>query len=88
MSHRKGEKQEPPFHVVHKLPHGDSPYVRAKHVQVHIHMRIMHIYLHYIGPDDIVLSDLFSCFRLNYKSQDFYMFDSFSEFMTRFFVGK
>lgn len=34
MSHRKGEKQEPPFHVVHKLPHGDSPYVRAKHVQL------------------------------------------------------
>lgn len=22
------------YNVVHKLPHGDSPYVRAKHVQV------------------------------------------------------
>ncbi|XP_050218249.1 protein SULFUR DEFICIENCY-INDUCED 2 [Mercurialis annua] len=26
--------QEAPFHVVHKLPPGDSPYVRAKHVQL------------------------------------------------------
>lgn len=23
-----------PFHVVHKVPMGDSPYVKAKHVQV------------------------------------------------------
>ncbi|KAL6958968.1 Protein SULFUR DEFICIENCY-INDUCED 1 [Sarracenia purpurea var. burkii] len=30
---KKGEKQEP-YHVVHKLPPGDSSYVRAKHVQV------------------------------------------------------
>ncbi|KAA8548454.1 hypothetical protein F0562_000138 [Nyssa sinensis] len=30
---RKGEKQEP-YHVIHKLPPGDSPYVRAKHVQL------------------------------------------------------
>ncbi|KAH7521833.1 hypothetical protein FEM48_Zijuj07G0074000 [Ziziphus jujuba var. spinosa] len=41
MSRRKlGEKQldseahETPFHVLHKLPPGDSPYVRAKHVQL------------------------------------------------------
>lgn len=27
-------QQDPPYHVLHKLPPGDSPYVRAKHVQV------------------------------------------------------
>lgn len=31
MAQRKGEI---PFHVLHKLPPGDSPYVRAKHVQL------------------------------------------------------
>ncbi|GKU98611.1 hypothetical protein SLEP1_g11595 [Rubroshorea leprosula] len=31
MSQRKGET---PYHVLHKLPPGDSPYVRAKHVQL------------------------------------------------------
>ncbi|KAG6667782.1 protein SULFUR DEFICIENCY-INDUCED 1-like [Carya illinoinensis] len=36
MSTRKGEKEEslPSYHVIHKLPPGDSPYVRAKHVQL------------------------------------------------------
>ncbi len=39
MSPRKGDKKEedspsPLYHVIHKLPPGDSPYVRAKHVQV------------------------------------------------------
>ncbi|XP_059446263.1 protein SULFUR DEFICIENCY-INDUCED 2 [Corylus avellana] len=36
MSPRKGEEKDPPplYHVVHKLPPGDSPYVRAKHVQL------------------------------------------------------
>lgn len=32
-----GERQDSSaaaYNVVHKLPHGDSPYVRAKHVQV------------------------------------------------------
>lgn len=29
------EKRDP-FHVVHKVPSGDSPYVRAKHAQVYI----------------------------------------------------
>lgn len=33
MSLRKGEKAEA-YHVIHKLPTGDSPYVRAKHLQV------------------------------------------------------
>lgn len=37
MSERKrtcsNEKQEP-FHMVHKVPSGDSPYGRAKHAQV------------------------------------------------------
>lgn len=37
MSERKRtssiEKQEP-FHMIHKVPCGDSPYVRAKHAQV------------------------------------------------------
>ncbi|TYK17394.1 protein SULFUR DEFICIENCY-INDUCED 1 [Cucumis melo var. makuwa] len=32
---KKGDQNlETPFHVVHKLPAGDSPYVRAKHVQL------------------------------------------------------
>lgn len=32
---KKGDQNlEAPFHVIHKLPAGDSPYVRAKHVQV------------------------------------------------------
>lgn len=34
---RKGEKQDSSnssYHVLHKLPPGDSPYVRAKHVQL------------------------------------------------------
>ncbi|KAG8372751.1 hypothetical protein BUALT_Bualt12G0099400 [Buddleja alternifolia] len=31
---RKAEKAEEAFHVIHKLPHGDSPYVRAKYFQV------------------------------------------------------
>jgi len=30
-----GEKKDL-FHVVHKVPAGDSPYVRAKHLQVSI----------------------------------------------------
>ncbi|CAN8306235.1 unnamed protein product [Cochlearia groenlandica] len=37
MSQRRGEKQQASpvsYNVVHKLPHGDSPYVRAKHVQL------------------------------------------------------
>lgn len=33
MSLRKGEKAEA-YHVIHKLPTGDSPYVRAKHLQL------------------------------------------------------
>lgn len=37
MSERKktcsNEKQEP-FHMIHKVPSGDSPYGRAKHAQV------------------------------------------------------
>ncbi|XP_061982296.1 protein SULFUR DEFICIENCY-INDUCED 1-like [Populus nigra] len=32
-SQRKGSEAAP-YHVVHKLPPGDSPYVRAKHVQL------------------------------------------------------
>ncbi|KAJ0038746.1 hypothetical protein Pint_22502 [Pistacia integerrima] len=26
------QKKDQPYHVFHKLPHGDSPYVRAKHL--------------------------------------------------------
>eukprot|EP00262_Sarcandra_glabra_P021754 TRINITY_DN931_c0_g3_i1.p1 TRINITY_DN931_c0_g3~~TRINITY_DN931_c0_g3_i1.p1 ORF type:complete len:300 (+),score=53.02 TRINITY_DN931_c0_g3_i1:92-991(+) len=33
ISQKKGDKMEL-FHVVHKVPSGDSPYVRAKHVQL------------------------------------------------------
>ncbi|KAF2314120.1 hypothetical protein P3X46_027417 [Hevea brasiliensis] len=32
--HHDHDHQEPPYHVIHKLPPGDSPYVRAKHVQL------------------------------------------------------
>ncbi|XP_038880825.1 protein SULFUR DEFICIENCY-INDUCED 1 [Benincasa hispida] len=31
---KRDQNLEVPFHVVHKLPAGDSPYVRAKHVQL------------------------------------------------------
>lgn len=36
MDQRRGERQDSPapYNVIHKLPHGDSPYVRAKHVQL------------------------------------------------------
>ncbi|RZC56979.1 hypothetical protein C5167_015839 [Papaver somniferum] len=37
MAQRKGigeNKQKEEFHVIHKVPTGDSPYVRAKHVQL------------------------------------------------------
>jgi hypothetical protein len=37
MSERKGSSpanNDDFFHVLHKVPAGDSPYVRAKHVQV------------------------------------------------------
>ncbi|KAK3414766.1 hypothetical protein EUGRSUZ_H00085 [Eucalyptus grandis] len=34
MRQRRGERQEPPYHVVHKLPPGDTPYVRAKRLQL------------------------------------------------------
>lgn len=27
------------FHVIHKVPAGDTPYVRAKHVQVYVRYR-------------------------------------------------
>ena len=29
-----GSASQPPYHVIHKLPPGNTPYVRAKHVQV------------------------------------------------------
>ncbi|KDP20322.1 hypothetical protein JCGZ_06408 [Jatropha curcas] len=32
--HHLHQDQETPYHVIHKLPPGDSPYVRAKHVQL------------------------------------------------------
>lgn len=28
------KKEKEPFHVIHKVPSGDGPYVRAKHAQV------------------------------------------------------
>lgn len=31
---RKGGDKKDLFHVIHKVPAGDSPYVRAKHLQV------------------------------------------------------
>lgn len=36
----KGKKDDL-YHVLHKVPYGDSPYVKAKHVQV------TYIYIHY-----------------------------------------
>lgn len=44
---RGGERQDFPaaYNVVHKLPHGDSPYVRAKHVQV-IERKKIYIYIY------------------------------------------
>lgn len=38
MTRQRKESEAPYHHVIHKLPPpGDSPYVRAKHAQVHIH---------------------------------------------------
>ncbi|KAF8402063.1 hypothetical protein HHK36_013015 [Tetracentron sinense] len=34
MSSGRGENRELVFHVIHKLPSGDTPYVRAKHAQL------------------------------------------------------
>ncbi|XP_010542984.1 PREDICTED: protein SULFUR DEFICIENCY-INDUCED 2-like [Tarenaya hassleriana] len=36
MNQKRGERRDSPvpYNVIHKLPHGDSPYVRAKHVQL------------------------------------------------------
>ncbi|XP_009621343.1 protein SULFUR DEFICIENCY-INDUCED 1-like [Nicotiana tomentosiformis] len=31
---KKGEMKQDPYHVIHKLPPGDSPYVRAKYAQL------------------------------------------------------
>lgn len=31
---KKAENKQESFHVIHKLPPGDSPYVRAKYFQV------------------------------------------------------
>jgi len=35
----KGKKEDI-YHVLYKVPYGDSPYVRAKHAQVCIHTSI------------------------------------------------
>lgn len=45
------QKREQPYRVIHKLPPGDSPYVRAKHLQVFTHTYIhtshgIHICMH------------------------------------------
>ena len=38
MTRQRKESEALYHHVIHKLPPpGDSPYVRAKHAQVHIH---------------------------------------------------
>lgn len=34
ISPEKGGKKKDLFHVIHKVPFGDGPYDRAKHVQV------------------------------------------------------
>ncbi len=30
----KGKQEKDMYHVIHKVPYGDSPYVKAKHAQV------------------------------------------------------
>lgn len=40
-------KEEAAYHVIHKLPPGDSPYVRAKHLQVYIYIYMSNI-IYYI----------------------------------------
>jgi hypothetical protein len=42
-----GEKKDL-FHVVHKVPAGDSPYVRAKHLQVTISLSSCQIPLSFL----------------------------------------
>lgn len=33
---KKGKSREDIYHVIHKVPNGDSPYVKAKHAQVNL----------------------------------------------------
>lgn len=68
-SERKPPSFDPSFHVIHKLPAIDSPYARAKHVQVSpfsYYMLINHfLLLFYRWPFHIILrfslSILFPC---------------------------
>lgn len=30
----KGKQEKDSYHIIHKVPHGDGPYVKAKHAQV------------------------------------------------------
>lgn len=45
---RKGGDKKDLFHVIHKVPAGDSPYVRAKHLQVLFISEFHAIYHFYI----------------------------------------
>ena len=43
---KMSQTRDQPYHVVHKLPPGDSPYVRAKHVQVHTYIYVHDTWMH------------------------------------------
>lgn len=36
MEEGSGQRKEELFHVIHKVPQGDTPYVKAKHAQVSV----------------------------------------------------
>ena len=40
----KGKKDEL-YHVIHKVPSGDSPYVRAKHAQVILFIYLINLFV-------------------------------------------
>jgi hypothetical protein len=42
---KRAPAQSDSFHVIHKVPLGDSPYVKAKHVQV----LILHTFRLFVG---------------------------------------
>jgi len=40
----KGKKDDL-YHVIHKVPYGDTPYVKAKHAQVYLYV-YLYVYIY------------------------------------------
>lgn len=61
------------FHAIHKVPSGDSPYVRAKHVQVSAFSTLF-LFLDSALAFNSVFSDKFLVLSLNLSSISCYLF--------------